>query len=66
MRYKALAKRFKLAIDLEDSIPVAYALASANACGEVAGLAAQENPRTRRANSHSARLPAESATRRQK
>ena len=29
MRYKALAKRFKQAIDLEDPIPVAYALTSA-------------------------------------
>ena len=29
MRYKALAKRFKQAIDLEDPIPVAYALTAA-------------------------------------
>ena len=31
MRYKALAKRFKQAIDLEDPIPVAYALTAAEA-----------------------------------
>ena len=29
MRYKALAKRFKQAIDLEDPVPVAYAIAAA-------------------------------------
>ena len=34
MRYKALAKRFKQAIDLEDPIPVAYALTSAETPGE--------------------------------
>ena len=34
MRYKALAKRFKQAIDLEDPIPVAYALTAAKAPGE--------------------------------
>ena len=28
MRYKALAKRFKQVIDLEDPVPVAYALAA--------------------------------------
>ncbi len=38
MRYKALAKRFKQAIDLEDPVPVAYAIAAAEApIGVVAG-----------------------------
>ena len=35
MRYKALAKRFKQAIDLEDPVPVAYAIAAAEAPIEV-------------------------------
>ena len=35
MRYKALAKRFKQAIDLEDPVPVAYAIAAAEAPLEV-------------------------------
>ena len=35
MRYKALAKRFKQAIDLEDPVPVAYAIAAAAAPIEV-------------------------------
>ena len=35
MRYKALAKRFKQAIDLEDPVPVAYALAAAESPVEV-------------------------------
>ena len=35
MRYKALAKRFKQAIDLEDPVPVAYAIAAAEAPVEV-------------------------------
>ena len=36
MRYKALAKRFKQAIDLEDPVPVAYAIAAAETPIEVA------------------------------
>ncbi len=35
MRYKALAKRFKQAIDLEDPVPVAYAIAVAESPIEV-------------------------------
>ena len=35
MRYKALAKRFKPAIDLEDPVPVAYAIVAAEAPIEV-------------------------------
>ena len=35
MRYKALAKRFKQAIDLEDPVPVAYAIAAAESPLEV-------------------------------
>jgi hypothetical protein len=35
MRYKALAKRFKQAIDLEDPVPVAYAIAAAEVPIEV-------------------------------
>ena len=35
MRYKALAKRFKQAIDLEDPVPVSYAIAAAEAPIEV-------------------------------
>ena len=35
MRYKALAKRFKQAIDLEDPVPVAYAIAAAESPIEV-------------------------------
>ena len=35
MRYKALAKRFKQAIDLEDPVPVAYAIAAAETPIEV-------------------------------
>ncbi len=35
MRYKALAKRFKQAIDLEDPVPVTYAIAAAEAPIEV-------------------------------
>ncbi len=35
MRYKALAKRFKQVIDLEDPVPVAYALAAAETPVEV-------------------------------
>ncbi len=35
MRYKALAKRFKQAIDLEDPVPVTYAIAAAEAPLEI-------------------------------
>ena len=35
MRYKALAKRFKQAIDLEDPVPIAYAIAAAETPIEV-------------------------------
>jgi hypothetical protein len=35
MRYKALAKRFKQAIDLEDPVPVSYAIAAAESPIEV-------------------------------
>ncbi len=44
MRYKALAKRFKQAIDLEDPVPVAYAIAVAEAPIEVvAGVSKDGN-----------------------
>ncbi len=44
MRYKALAKRFKQAIDLEDPVPVAFAIAAAEAPIEVvAGVSKDEN-----------------------
>ncbi len=45
MRYKALAKRFKQAIDLEDPVPVAYAIAAAESPLEVVA-GAPEGDRT--------------------
>ena len=50
MRYKALAKRFKQVIDLEDPVPVAYALAAAETpvevvVGDSEGRAAEIQPR---------------------
>jgi hypothetical protein len=49
MRYKALAKRFKQAIDLEDPVPVAYAIAAAGSpievvAGDPEGGRATETP----------------------
>ena len=46
MRYKALAKRFKQAIDLEDPVPVAYAIAAAEVPIEVVAGAPEGGPTT--------------------